>query len=352
MKKVVATALFITCAALFGSGQFALAENTTDHEVKKGDTLWDLSESYLRDPLLWPKIWKINPDINDPHRIAPGQVIKIPLLDDKPGMEAPPVSAGETMAKPAPPAPKPAPVVEAPHEPLPIKVEAEQLPQIDPRQTALLDTGKYYDRGIGLVTRSIPNQGKVLNTPAGWGKTAIGETVLIKAPGAAIGQQFGVYRDLGEVKPLTYYGKSPGHLRADIAILEVVSSDALGQKAVIRRAFTEVRAGDTLGPVPVLPTVLENKYRGDAYPVKGEVVAVHLDRQLAGPDDIVYLNIGNSQGLELGDHLHVSSPDAQDNRRPGAELVVLRLTPTTAAALVLPNSAHEVRRGDVVGPIL
>jgi hypothetical protein len=48
------------------------------YRVQKGDTLWDLSEEYLKDPFAWPDMWKANPHIEDPHWIYPGDSICIP----------------------------------------------------------------------------------------------------------------------------------------------------------------------------------------------------------------------------------------------------------------------------------
>ncbi|MBP5406161.1 LysM peptidoglycan-binding domain-containing protein [bacterium] len=45
------------------------------HEVVRGDTLWDISEKYLKSPWYWPKVWSINPQIENPHLIYPGDII-------------------------------------------------------------------------------------------------------------------------------------------------------------------------------------------------------------------------------------------------------------------------------------
>ncbi len=52
-------------------------EGSTVHTVVKGDTLWDLSASYLGDPYLWPQIWERNSYILDSHWIYPGDPIVI-----------------------------------------------------------------------------------------------------------------------------------------------------------------------------------------------------------------------------------------------------------------------------------
>ena len=45
------------------------------HEVIKGDTLWDISNTYLKSPWYWPKVWSMNPQISNPHLIYPGDMI-------------------------------------------------------------------------------------------------------------------------------------------------------------------------------------------------------------------------------------------------------------------------------------
>jgi LysM repeat protein len=348
MKKIIATTVVIASVCGFLGGREILAEETSTHAVQKGDTLWDLSGGYLNDPLLWPKIWKVNPGIANPHRIKPGQAVKIPgkkkkapVREASAGSVVVPVETGSSALARA--------GLASSSEPLPIVVVNKDAASTVQKGKAVLmaDPAQYYDRGIGMVTNDMPSGGKVLRTEQGWQGAGLGDTILISAPGAQVGQQFGVYRDMGKVDALSFFSASPGHLLADVGIVEVVASDATRQQAVVRRAYAEVRTDDVLGEIPARPAV-----SGPSVPaasVKGAVVAFHFMRQMAAPDDILYLNIGADQGLAPGDLLSVTGEDKAEGRNAG-EIMVLRVSPTTAAAVVTKRSGHEVRRGDVVGP--
>lgn len=90
----------------------SLPPGTRVHRIVRGDTLWDLAASYLKDPYLWPHIWERNQYITDSHWIYPGDPLVIPPM---------PVVVPEVAQEP----PAPEPVAQAPDAELPPGIEDE-----------------------------------------------------------------------------------------------------------------------------------------------------------------------------------------------------------------------------------
>src|ERR1700758_2568787 len=98
--------LALVSATLLTVASFAIAADLNDdhpdsYVVKKGDTLWDISARFLKQPWLWPEIWQANPQVHNPHLIYPGDVLNLKYVNGGPALKLEPAIHGEGEAIPA-----------------------------------------------------------------------------------------------------------------------------------------------------------------------------------------------------------------------------------------------------------
>jgi LysM repeat protein len=66
-------------------GGLQLAPGAPDsYTVKHGDTLWGIAKVFLRDPWYWPEIWQVNPQVQNPHLIYPGDTLHLVYVEGRP----------------------------------------------------------------------------------------------------------------------------------------------------------------------------------------------------------------------------------------------------------------------------
>ena len=83
-SSIFALFLFCTPSSLVADELSLKPNHPSSYTVKKGDTLWDISALFLDSPWLWPKLWKLNSYIENPHLIYPGDRLTLSWLDGQP----------------------------------------------------------------------------------------------------------------------------------------------------------------------------------------------------------------------------------------------------------------------------
>jgi len=64
------------------SGPVPLASGApNEYIVQEGDTLWDIAATFLRDPWYWPEVWYVNPQVENPHLIYPGDTLALVMIN-------------------------------------------------------------------------------------------------------------------------------------------------------------------------------------------------------------------------------------------------------------------------------
>jgi LysM repeat protein len=171
MKRFFSILFIVVCIISFGFVLYPLAQEKKEggeiYTIKQGDTLWDISAKFLKDPFLWPKLWQRNPYITNPHWIYPGQPVRIVPAEElmkevpkevgkepeikkaepTPTEEKPPVAEAKPEAKPAEVKPELKPVEVKPVEEKPL----EEKPGVFPEVRSAGFIGDVNFRGIGII---------------------------------------------------------------------------------------------------------------------------------------------------------------------------------------------------------
>jgi hypothetical protein len=224
------------------------------YTIKKGDTLWDISSKFLKNPFLWPALWQRNPYITNPHWIYPGNPIRLSAMEamkkeevkEEPKKE--PAKVAEEKPKemvkepevkkvePPPPPIEKKPEVVA--EVKPPKVEEKPLYFPEIRSAGFMSDIAY--RGIGIVLES--KEGKNL--------TSAGDIIYLAfktSEPILIGNKYTVFRASEELRhPVTE--KKVGRKYNIMGNIQVIDEHGNFFTAKVIESFDAIQKGDFIKP--------------------------------------------------------------------------------------------------------
>jgi LysM repeat protein len=327
--SIISGMIFFVVLLFAPSFASAQMQEYKEYTVVQGDTLWDISSKELKDPFLWPKIWKENPEIPNPDKIYPKQVIRIPLnLLQK---EMPEAGIAETRVEVKPEMKKEEPKKEIARKIQPVKREY------------LIDRNLLISSGY--IADSVHSVGKIVSSPTGRTLLGRGDYAYIKTDKPAkVGDRFYVIRSAEKVThPKS--GVMIGYLIEILGVAEVVGKDNDETKVKITFSFSDILLTDNLldnfyeiEP----PLAIENPRKPN---INGYVVTTKHLQIITGTWDTVYLDRGTKDGLEVGDEF--ATILSGEHKVINGLVQVINVREKTATAVVR-KSKDIITKGDTV----
>jgi LysM repeat protein len=341
--------------------------DSTTHTVKRGDTLWDLANTYLGDAYLWPELYRLNTDqIDDPHWIYPGEVLHLPGA----AAAAPATVAVTPGAEPAgaPMRPARAPAVEEPPRrvagPTVFRVYARRANSRDLASQALpprvpfddVLRAPYFDRhngprgaGLVLVGADIPG----IASPPQTANFQLYDKVLMSPPPGSVAserERFIAY-NIGD------YVEGVGSVVVPAAMLRVTRAPRNGEAAVaeVLQLYGSLNANTRVVPIDTVGAGAND------IPVRvtGESARTAKIRSIYRPSVLPSLNyyvlfdLKAEDGVRLGDEIEVYRPrqDWQGDDGPAVPEVrvatgqVVKVTAYGATARITSQDQPAIRVG-------
>ncbi len=309
-------------------------DEPTIYVIKKGDTLWGLSEQFLKDPHYWPDMWSKNRQITNPHFIYPGQEVRAfsDRLEFVPKGQA---TAGGQQASQA--------------------GKATDISQEVAEEKTFTVRG---NEGFLMETDLVPS-GYVVGVHHERimaGDDDIVFTDIGARLGARGGEKFSIYRKEAAVShPVT--NEIMGNKVVPLGTLQLTDVEQKASRAIVTKSYQEISPGSFLMPYRNIKRH-EVALKMSSRELNGFIIESYSGTNIIAAGDIVYIDLGSSHGAEPGNMLYVVRDVTIDQRyvqgridRLPQELlgaiVILETGSRTAAALVV-KSIDAIYKGDEI----
>ncbi|MEL4180684.1 LysM domain-containing protein [Roseateles sp. PN1] len=278
-----------------------LSELTPDapdtYTVKTGDTLWGISQLFLKSPWRWPELWGMNREqINNPHLIYPGQTLMLVKQDGMARLQMAQERggygsgvAGDTVKF----SPR-------------IRSAANDGSDIAAIPLNLLEP--FLNDAVVFDTDALAAAPRIVAAPEGHVNLAKGHTAYARGD-LSKANDYRVFRNTRPLKdPVT--GEILGYEARYLGTADLIregseqtnsdgKTEIVPSTLLIKTARLEIGVGDRLAPV------LQRNFQryvphAPTQEMHGRIVSIYGDGVNAGQNQIVALNRGSQDGMERG----------------------------------------------------
>lgn len=323
-------------------------EEAIIYTVKQGDTLWDISQRFIKDPYYWPNLWSNNPAIGNPHLIYPGQ--KLRIYDGR--IEIIPVDDSSDDSSDD--------TVEV------TNTSSVGAAVMTPEEIFLIPT--YGGSQSFISNDEVESLGTLVDTVDNRVMVTEGDTVFLEMKDLAATKPGDVFEliTIGQkVFPPAMNNKfghqisdqSIGFQTTKLGLVEVTEVTPSVAVATITRCLREIMRGSRLRPYHQIPDQIPRIFADKV--MEGYIVSDDVGKLAMGQWEVILIDIGEKSGLQVGHELDLYRPrETTEQADPSkilslpdidlGDAIVLEVRQDFAEALIIRTTNLPLYRGDRV----
>jgi hypothetical protein len=282
------------------------------YTIKKGDTLWGISQKFNDTPWQWPDLWRENNQIANPHWIYPGERIRLYRKSESGSYQ----ETQETKAK----------EIEVPAPSIVPQVNASVIPQ---KPVSKPEVYYHFSRMdmVGFIRKpAVEANGLIFKVIDGKQLISTGDIVYVRHPlldtvkDLSPGSRWTIYR---AQKP-TENPRSEQEIGTQhylLGILEITQNETHYALAKVIRSFRHIEIGDLL--MPYKPRIVDIAVVDSTAGINGKFIGSEDHTELIGEQVIAFIDKGEEDNIRIGQIYNICYQDTAPVGQ-GGETIALK----------------------------
>ncbi len=300
------------------------------YTVKKGDTLWDISQRFNDTPWQWPDLWRENEQLPNPHWIYPGERIRLHRKSGWQKVETKPVPVSTPQIEVSTPEAKPEPLVQF-HFNRMDRVGFIRKPPVSP---------------IGYIDKAVKER-RIISA---------GNQVYIRPPtsGSTLnvspGQRLTVFRMLSPT-PARNSLRVIGTQHYLLGVVEIITSESQYAIGKVLKSYREIKPGD---PLMAYEAFSEELDVTESTPgIEGSIIAAEEQSKLIGDHVVGFIDKGEVDNIRPGQVYSIYTQNSVGRQRVAAKpveigtCIVLRTEETTSTVYIT-KALDQIEPGEKI----